>query len=164
MRPSSERRWHKMIAVLGVVSVLGTTPHATDRAVRIYVFTQPSQFVDEESKRRNDSVNDLEEALGKQFVVVAKREDADLLIEVTNSRMEIHGLTTIIDPHGNPTAGIGSEYAGDATVRAVLRIGTYSTEMVGRYPKALGAWHKAASQISDQVAKWVKYNRAQILK
>jgi hypothetical protein len=174
-RLSSDRRWRTMITALGVVSVLFVPVlRAGGRPVRIYVFTQPSQFVDEESKRRNDSVSDLKGALSQkhhelfrrplEIAVVEKREDADLVLEVINSRWEVRGKTAIIDSQGNLTAEIGSAASGDATVRAVLSRDTYRLELVGTSPGAVRQWHFAASSVSDQVQDWVNDNGAQIAK
>jgi hypothetical protein len=136
---------------------------------RVFVFTAPSEFVDVESKRRSDSVQDIRKQLReKKTVTVAESADAaDITIEVLGSEpVNTQELQT--DTHRNVfTGGVSSRtrpvYLKQLMVTLAVRGTSYTTTFGSREREGyLQGWGILAKGVATQVDDWIKKNRSQL--
>lgn len=120
--------------------------------VRVYVFTaaDPSGFVDDAQRQRQDSVADVRKALAKRrgIVVVDSREEAQLALEILD-----RGIA-----RGGTYAGTSQYSAG---LRAAIHVGEYRTEIAAS-GRPLEAWRTIAGRLADRLGDWLEENAAQI--
>jgi 7-keto-8-aminopelargonate synthetase-like enzyme len=155
--------------ILGaVLLVLTTATVGRAQDIPVYVFTQTNNagFVDEGAKRRQDSVKDLRGWLAKKkgIVLVEDAASAVVTLEVLASAQAGTGeqrTTTRNTWLGGVSGSTVEETA--ATLRTTLKVGDYTTELIGRNGQAFGAWKEAANAVAVQVDKWVRDNRAKLL-
>jgi len=153
------------------VAALVVLAHAVSAAepIRVFVFTAPptAGLIDQDSKRRADSVKDLETALvaRKQLTLAGAETEADVLVEIVSSQVEATGGTSAITSHlpGWPLMATSTTADHRPTVRIRLRVPRldYSTEMVSAVG-ALAGWRVQAEELTRQIAKWAKDNAAQL--
>src|SRR4051794_36907419 len=139
--------------------------------LRLYVFTTPpaAGLVDEESKRRLDSVKDLVHSLEghkKTIALVENAGDADVLIEVFGSGWvdteETKTKAGVLFPPGVPigvahTRPVDRQKIG---VRISVPRLQYTTEIESHVRTAI--WKHLANDVAEQINDWVKENRARL--
>jgi thiamine monophosphate synthase len=122
--------------------------------IRLYLFTAPSQFVDEAYKNRRDTLADLRRHLtGKKEVqLVEARGDADATVEVLERAREDADRDTY-------------ERNVNARMRVVLSIqaGAYSTELKGDGKPSMTERRSAAKDAGNKVLEWVRENRDRLI-
>ena len=136
---------------------------------KIYVFTKTTEggFVDNDSKRRADTVIDLRKALEKKKVIIVEApSDAQITLEVLGSAQEGTGETigkSVYVPLTGQVLSSSKETTG-ATLNVALKVGDYTTTLASQNTQVFGAWKAAAGSIANQVEKWVKANAARLSK
>jgi hypothetical protein len=141
--------------------------------IRVYAFVKagpPSEFIDRGSRQAvdtNDSLRDLIEQLKKKKKIVrlvGDQTQADVLVEMLGKHVEQSATTTtrrdVFVPGVAHTSPNHFFY-----VSAVLTAGDYSTELSGGSTAVMGRlWRDAASDLADNIEKWITDNGAQLLK
>ena len=146
-----------LIALFSVV--LATAAAAQESIVRVYVSTPSAagEFVDKASKMRAETVATLVDRLKskkKKIAVIDSLEAADVAVELTSVEIVDGAIRTTPDIYGVKSEA-QKVYRGVAT----LRVGDYTTEFTQqRMFTAL-----VAAFLADDVEKWVKDNRDQIM-
>jgi hypothetical protein len=139
----------------------------TDIKFKVFVFTSspPEGIIDEGSKQRTDSVNDLRGALKnkRNLTVVDEKEAADVSIEVLDRGWQDNGKTTT-KTTATKWTGIQSQTEPDQDMDLAVRLtaGSYETVLHSR-PAGI-VWRVHASEIAKKVDKWVRDNSAALLK
>jgi hypothetical protein len=154
-----------LLAAAFVLSLPLDGSAAPKAPLRIYLHTRQDStgFVDAEQQRRMDSVRDLRGVIDKdtkhfQPVLVDSPTEADLEVEVVSSAREDRGDRTGVH------VGFGvvtSKKSTKPIVRAVVRVGAYSTEIASR-PK-VSSWKMAAADWQREFRKWVNANSPRLL-
>lgn len=129
--------------------------------IRVHVFTAPALggFTDEQSKRRATAVAEANDWMGRKYksvVELVEREEADVIVEVLDAPDDQSATQTL-----SWWAGVARtrRVKGDVQVIARLRVGDYSTEIFTQHKKIA----IAGRIVGQEIAKWAKENRAQIL-
>lgn len=135
--------------------------------VRVFIYTHGSAdgFVDAVSKRRTDSVLDLQKAVAKKkgFIVVDQQGQADVLLEVTISgplaagtESSTHRTTGILGPRLQTTTDTKTV----DTLEAALRIPR--SDYVLYFSDRNHTWGFMANRVANSLVEWVKTNRAKL--
>lgn len=140
-----------------------------DEAVRIFVFTQVNAegFVDQPTKHRQDSVQDLRKALADKrgILVVDNEATADLRVEVLGRAYEPTGTksTQVLPGAYGPQAKTSDDSI--PVIRARLTAGTYVLDIDSgtvEAPFQSLRWQDKAKNLARQIEKWVKDNRSRL--
>lgn len=137
-------------AVLGFLCILAFSPTQgleTPRPIRIYVFTQPTPggFVDDDSRRRDEAVDDIRRLLGRrrrgepEVHAVVEASGADVTVEIVGSAF--------------------SRLSGKHLV-AELRAGEYKKTFRAKQGMVSGA----AGSLHVQLRRWIRANENMLLK
>lgn len=130
-----------LVALLLMLLASDPTPH-----YRVYVFAaetagQPT----DEDKSRVEGVRDVREALGKkkQFQIVDKREDADILVEVLDREEQDAG-----------EGGFGGAKITKLS-NTIIRVRvSHANGGEGSELKGMGLGGRAAKDAADRIEKW----------
>jgi hypothetical protein len=132
----------------------------------LYVFVHTkldaSGFVDAEQKRRMESVGDVIDVIDKdtkhfQPVIVARAEEADVIVEIVSSSKEDTGERTGVGMAVGFGVSVGSSKATKRpVVRALVSVRDYTTEITTN--KKVGSWTMAARHWQVEFRKWVDLN------
>jgi hypothetical protein len=156
----------RLVSLVALVtsSVMG---QKQTQPVRVFVFTaaDPSGFVDDNSKQRRDSVEDLKKDLSKNsnIQIVADQATADVTLQVLARGNEETGSTTVEQGYD----GQWHTYPDTVrVVRVVLRAGAYSALVEGTSNFAQrgligvsqGLWRVAADNAAKDIGNWIKAN------
>jgi hypothetical protein len=150
------------IFTLIVAALLLAVPAVAQTSV--YVFTQEAEFVDEGSKQRADTVEDLRKALNKKkaLTVVETEGEAQIVLEVLARGRESTGKRMGTMINRPPLAGGGiwtsSEDVMTGAIAVALTVDSYSTELTAEADQAFGKWTAMANDIAKQVERWTKDN------
>lgn len=155
----------KTLAVLtlfiSATAFAGTKKPLRTQPVRIHVFAAGAEgdFVDVDSKAKQDSIKDLSKALSnkKAIELVQSPERAHIVVEIMSRGYEETGGSTLgRSVWGNLKTSANSA----ATVRVRFSAGPYSTEMIGRAgdEQLFSLWSTCAGQIAGQIDKWIDLN------
>ncbi len=127
-----------LLALLGA----GPAPH-----YRVYVFSaesagQPS----DEDKARAEGVREVRETLSrkKQFQIVDRREDADVIVEVLQREEQDAG-----------EGGFGGAKLSKLTNTIIRLRVTHASGGEGSELKGMGLGSRAAKDAADRIEKWV---------
>lgn len=153
-----------MLATFAVVLALAAASDPDPIRVWVYAQQPDGGFVDKDSERRADSAKDLKRALEDEdgIELVDDRKRADVLLEVISSAMEATGerIGTRVPLFGRVSSE-SSDEVKDKTVRAVIRVGDYEHEVVGKTDGL--RWRDAANDAAKQVKDWVKDNAEMVI-
>lgn len=132
-----------MVFTVALLALLagGPTPH-----YRVYVFAadaagQPS----DEDKARAEGVRELREALGKkkQFQIVDRREDADIIVEILDREEQDAG-----------EGGFGGAKVTKLS-NTIIRVRvSHASGGEGSELKGMGLGGKAVKDAADRIEKW----------
>ncbi len=138
-----------------------------DDNVRVYVFTQASEFTDKATQERQDSVTDLRKALAerKGLMVVEDDATAQIKVEVLGRGYESRGTTST---YATPSPGGAQGVTIDDKVvvlRARLVVGTYALDIDSGLTSNMftsNTWKNKADKLAKQIEKWVRENREKL--
>jgi hypothetical protein len=157
------------VSVLAAVIGLAVNVGAAGPVVRVFVHTAPSDFVDYESKRRTDSVQDIRKQLEKKMTIelVESADLADITVEVQKSLPvatdEVRTDTRQNSWIGGTTSSTKPVYLKQLMVTLAVRGGSYTTTFGAREREGyLQGWGVLAKGVANQVEDWVKKNRVQL--
>jgi hypothetical protein len=165
-------RFLKRVLLMGLVFLAFLAPEVLKayqkgglQPIRVYIFTAGNKdgFVDADTKRRTDSVEDLKKDLEKNSIVqlVSEKDGADLVLEVLGrGAQETGSATSTKDMYGqwhtnNDTVAI---------VRVGLIAGSYSTVIEGRNDgRITNVWRTAANNAAKHIENWIKANYGNLI-
>lgn len=126
----------------------------TKEPIRLYLFTAPSEFVDQEFKNRRDATEDIRRQLqGKSDIqLVEPPAAADVTVEVLRRSREDDDRPS---DQKNPSTLM--------LIKLRLSAGTYSTELTGDSKPSFTQRRSAARDAGNRVLKWVKDNRDRLI-
>jgi hypothetical protein len=135
-------------------------------SISTYIFVatataDASGFVDNGSKQRVDSVNDIKKNLTGHVNLVNEAEAADIIVEVTDRGGSKTGnVTTTSD-----ILGVHSRGDTVAVVYVNVTAGDYKTQFVGSSPdgQKFGVWGAAAAQVAKQVEQFANTNHNKLI-
>ena len=153
--------------------------HADDRPplqkVKVFAYAakETSGFIDPQAPDLHATVKDIREAVTKKKVkdawlqLVESPEQADIVLEVTERKLVQRAptsstTTTTYSKDGKRASSTTtSNPEHDVVLKAVMRVGDYSNELVGVCDLGYmfgGSFRKAASNLVGDLEKWVKAN------
>ena len=139
------------------VLTAATTAYANPPKVSIYVGPQTRDGFIDVDKGVIDTIKDIKNELldKKQFQVVAKKEEATLILEVlSRGATSSYGGGAATMPIGTTMFTIPIGTIGLATM---LHVGEYEKPFVF---ENCGTWRHCARLIADDIETWVDANRA----
>jgi predicted Zn-dependent protease len=154
------------------ITILLAVPAAAQDVIRVYMappIANAEGFVDDALKGQQDSFADLAERLrrNKAFDVVEDAARADIAVEIRGRGWKNTGATSTTTTQMPTIAGGGlsSTTTPDRTkeVTIVLKAGSYEKEFSARNDQVFGAWKAIAGRLSNDIEKWVRENRAQLM-
>ena len=158
-----------VFAFVTVCAVAMATRQVSAQVVLVHLrATQgDSGFVDADSKRRSDSLEDLRTELMKNKAITVwamTAAEADIVTSVTSSRYELTGgVETRVRERPEILGGgvvAETDKKDRPTVRVLLQVGDYKKEFVGG---ADIAWSSAARDVARQINTWVSDNHEQLM-
>jgi hypothetical protein len=170
-----QMKYQRLVLRLVCLVVIATAAFAGQKKqvepIRVLVFTaqDASGFVDEDSRQRTDSVEDLKKDLSKDSTIqlVSAQDSSDVALEVLGRGYEETGSATT-------TQDYGEWHTYPDTVRVVrvgLRAGGYSTLFEGTSSfgqrgligVASGLWKMAANNAAKSIEDWIRANHDTLL-
>ena len=167
--------------VLLVLAAIVTTSIPLDaqnrpaRRLRVYCFAapNPSGFVDRKLKDRQDSLEDLQEAIAKKkdwLELAESGDDADIVLEVQDrlevatGKIDTQTTSNVSKDGKRVTSNTTSKPVTNYTLRTVMRVGEYEAPVNGEVSSEylFGAWRAAAGNVASEVERWAKDNHARI--
>lgn len=164
-----------LAAVMAVTVTISLAGQAPAPRLKVYCFTapNPSGFVDQASKEREDSLKDLREAVVKKkdwLELVDSSAGADMTVEVMERRIVSAGqkagtTSTYVDKNGkSTTTTLPPTSLSNYILRATMRVGSYQNDMAGQVSSEFigGQWRAAAGQIAGEIERWAKANLSKL--
>jgi hypothetical protein len=137
-----------------ILAMPSTCVAQSPSAVRVYLFTAPSEFVDEDVKNRRDTVEDLRRFFEdkRELQLVDHADRADLTVEVLRRAREDADR-----PRDQKMV------SAKVQVHLRLSVRTYATELTGTGQRSFTERRAAAKDAGNQVLKWIRDNHAELV-
>jgi hypothetical protein len=153
----------KWLSSAGIVLFAVASAGAQTAPLKVFVTSEPlnqQEWVAPGSQERADSARDIADAIGvpgKVLVVVPKRDQADLVVQVVERR-EID--TGAVGFFGGGSTVVAKPLSGRA-VAAIVYVGDGHFRFVGVTKKRY--WSFAAGDLVDDLKRWAADNRERIV-
>lgn len=164
------------------LAVTAASAQAQDRApaqkVKVFAHAvkETSGFIDPQAQDLEATVKDIREVVIKKkkdawLQLVESAEQADVILQVTERKLIERDptsatTTTTYSKDGKAASSTTtSTKEHDVVLKAVMRVGDYSNELVGVCDLGYmwgGSYRKAASNLVGDLEKWVKANYARL--